>query len=517
MAGVLGSAARGARGPARARRLAGGVEYRDGLLPGSAAGGLRARPPPGQPHLAGRTTRRPGRALGRRGSHRADWRAPTPRSDARRPSAHLVAARDVRGRSRARVRRRVVADPARSGLARTRGRRRRVRRSLLSLLGLERRLRRRPARVSVPPRSIPRAGPAGIDLEHRLARTGSASPRPVVRGVVSPRGGGGRGRCRPGRSGRVAGGAHPRAGCGPERTAPRHHPLPDDRRGIGAAALDRAARALPRLLRPRLCAPRADSAASARSARGPGAHRARDRLPVQPHDSDPGSGPPSRLHPGRVVLPRRAGPSPPAAGRPDPFLPAGFDGWGNRRAARRDRRPARPGRRLRVSDRARSGRRPPPRRAGRPASRPPDRRRRRPGSRRRRALGDPPRVRRFRRRPPVARHRRDHDPRARGAGAARPAVTSEPARRRAARGLPGTHRGLARRRCAHRPRAHVLRRLPGDRGGAPARAQPGARHHRPRRPMDAGGRPNQTHRVLHGGEPSCRGARAHPQPLGEAG
>ena len=65
---------------------------------------------------------------------------------------------------------------------------------------------------------------------------------------------------RPLRPDQTAGGAHPRVVGRSQRAPPRGHTVSDDGRGVGAAPLDRAARALSRHLRARLCAAPAGAA-----------------------------------------------------------------------------------------------------------------------------------------------------------------------------------------------------------------------------------------------------------------
>ena len=181
VARLLGPAPCGARRPAGARRLARGVEYRDGVLPGGAPRRLRARPPARAPRLAPGADRGARVPVGGDRSHRADRGAATPRRGAGRwRTARPVAARDPRGGARPRLRRRLVPHPARPELARAGGGGGRVRRSLLPLRGLERGLRRRPRRVPVPSRALPRARPAGVAVERGGPRARAAAPRPVA-------------------------------------------------------------------------------------------------------------------------------------------------------------------------------------------------------------------------------------------------------------------------------------------------------------------------------------------------
>ena len=269
VARVLGPAARGARRPARARGVARGVEHRDGVLPGGAAGGLRPRAPAGAPRLAGRAARGPRGAVGRcrpRGPGRG---AAPARGGTGRPPARAVAPRHPGRRARGRLRRRLLPHPARPGVARAGGDRGRVHRSVLPLLGLERGLGRRPARLPVPHRALRRAGRSGLGVERRPARARPPAADPVARATPRSRYGSGCGRAIPEPRRCPSGGPHPRAGRGPERAAARHHALPHHRRGLGAAAVDRAAGALPRHLRPRLRAPPGGPAADPRAPRGP--------------------------------------------------------------------------------------------------------------------------------------------------------------------------------------------------------------------------------------------------------
>ena len=105
--------------------------------------------------------------------------------------------------------------------------------------------------------------------------------------------------------------------------------------------------------------------------------------------------------------------------------------------------------------------------------------------------------------------------RARRAGPARPAGAARPARGRAGGGVPRADRSRAlHRRRSHRPRAHLLRRVP--RGGVRRTACLPSRHH-PARSRAAPSRRNrrQPHHVLRPRDPLRRGGgepRAPPRP-----
>ena len=124
-------------------------------------------------------------------------------------SARPVAARNAGRRARARCRRGLVPDSPRPGLARACRRRRCVRRSVLPLLGLERRFGRGSPCVSVPPRAFPGLEPSGVGLERGPARARSLPPRPVDGLGARPRSVARRGLGSFRHSGRAAGGAHP--------------------------------------------------------------------------------------------------------------------------------------------------------------------------------------------------------------------------------------------------------------------------------------------------------------------
>ena len=212
-------------------------------------------------------------------------------------------------------------------------------------------------------------------LERRPAGARSLSRRPVAGIAPRPRPGV-RHRIVPARGG-VAVGAHPRAVGGSKCASPRAHALPDHRRGVGTAALDRAARAISRHVRPRLRAPRNDSASDPHAPRAAGHPLPRGRASADPHPFGVRHCQPSDLHADRALLPRRPCSPSPAGRRFDTLLPAGFDRRTHRRATGRARGAAGVRRRLRVPHRACPRRRSPALVALRPAPRPFSRRGRR--------------------------------------------------------------------------------------------------------------------------------------------